>query len=109
MSGPSTYFAFGQTGTRSRGSFTAARNGDDVTITGTVTHGLYSPNNRSDEESFDFNPGQPGSFWGGVLESAGQAKPFGMRYSRDQDVTATLHRAPDGTLTLRSATWGPIR
>jgi hypothetical protein len=109
ISRPSTYFAFGRTGTRSVGQFEATRQGDNVIITGAVTHGMTSPRVGQDTETFDFNPGQIGDEQSVTLERAGEAAPFGMRYERSQDVSALLRRSPDGSLTLRGVTWGALR
>ena len=107
--GPATVVAFGQTGTRSRGRFTARRNGEDIEIGGTVQHGLFTGRNGPDSELFDFNPGTVGSEQAQVLERAGRAAPFHMSYSRLQDVHAQVERTLDGNLLLRSAIWGPRR
>ncbi|MBV1799654.1 hypothetical protein [Siccirubricoccus sp. G192] len=100
---PSTYLAFGRSAIKSDGTFSAERNGDMLTIRGTVAHG-FGP-----KEIFDFNPGQPGRDAAEILERAGEAAPFRMSYDRSQDVQAELRYGPNGTLTLQSASWGRIR
>jgi hypothetical protein len=100
---PSTYLAFGKTSVTSDGEFTAHRRGDALTIRGTVAHGF------GQKEVFDFEADQPGSHPAAVLEGAGEAAPFRMAYDRRQSVEAELRYEPDGSLTLRRATWGSIR
>ena len=97
-----TYFAFGRTGIRSGGEFTASREGERLRITGNVVHG-FNPFER-----FDFNPGQPGSGSAQMLEAAGEARPFDMRFDRRQSVQAEGVYNPDGSITVESVTWGPI-
>ena len=99
-----TYFAFGQGEVRSDGNFTATRKGDVLTITGTLEHGSDTDDNR-----FDFNPGQIGSTSAGVLERRGNAKPFLMQFNRKQDVTVRLIYGTNGELPLINSNWGPIR
>jgi hypothetical protein len=103
LSRPSTYLAFGRTSIQSNGAFSAQRNGDILTIRGTVAHGFH-PNER-----FDFNPGQPGRDAAEILEPAGEAAPFHMSYDRAQDVEAELRYEPGGALTLLRSSWGGIR
>jgi hypothetical protein len=103
ISGPSTYFAFGRTGVTSNGAFSAHRNGDVLTVRGYVGHGFGA------REVFDFHFGQPGSQSAAILEGAGEAAPFHMAYDRVQGVEAELRYEPDGSLTLRRASWGAIR
>lgn len=76
ISRPSTYFAFGRTGTRSVGQFEATRQGDNVIITGTVTHGMSGPAPARDTETFDFNPGQIGDEQAATLERACRSGPL---------------------------------
>jgi len=99
-----TYFAFGQGKIRSNGKFTATRKGDVLTINGTLEHGFDTDDNR-----FDFNPGQIGSRSARTLERRGKAKPFLMQFNRKQDVTARLIYGKNGDLTLINSNWGPIR
>lgn len=100
---PSTYLAFGRNSVESNGGFLAWREGDLLSMQGTVTHGFIA------RERFDFNPGQLGHKQASLLESAGQAKPFAMQFEREQDVEAELRYEPDGSLTLLRASWGAIR
>lgn len=106
FSRPSTYFAFGRSGIRSDGDFTATRNGDYLTISGNVLNRLGD--GKHDTEEFDFNPGQIGSPEARVLERAGLAKPFAMDYRRRQTVEAQARYEPDGTITLLKALWGML-
>lgn len=106
FSRPSTYFAFGRSGVRSEGEFTATRNGDNLTISGNVLNRLGDK--RSDTEKFDFNPGQIGSSEARILERAGTAKPFDMDYRRRQSVEAQARYEPDGTITLLKTLWGNL-
>lgn len=100
----------GSTTVRSRGDFTATRQGNDVEINGTVRHGFRETDGYPEgQEQFDFNPGQPGSSQARILEGAGKTKPFGMSYNKLQDVTAQFRREPNGTLVLRRVTWGATR
>lgn len=100
---PSTYLAFGGTSVTSRGEFSAHRSGDVLTIRGVVGHGFGL------KEVFDFHASQPGGREAAMLEGVGEAAPFQMAYDRHQDVEAELRFEPDGSLTLRRATWGAIR
>ncbi|NYZ14967.1 hypothetical protein HL658_20670 [Azospirillum sp. RWY-5-1] len=110
---PSTYLAFGRSGVHSTGGFDAQRAGDRLLVQGRVTNRLGS--RKDDFETFDFNEGQPGHYEGTTLERRGQARPFNMRYSQEQDVNAELRYVPDprnpsrSILTLVRSTWGPIR
>jgi hypothetical protein len=104
LSRPSTYLAFGRAGVQSRGDFLATRNGDRLSISGTVHH-LFDPK----DSRFDFNAGQIGQRQAGQLERAGAASPFDMVYDREQDVEAELRYEPGGSLTLMRTRWGPIR
>lgn len=104
FSRPSTYFAFGRSGVRSEGDFTATRNGDNLTISGNVLNRLGDK--RNETEKFDFNPGQIGSSEARILERAGTAKPFDMDYRRRQSVEAQARYEPDGTITLLKTLWG---
>ena len=103
LSRPSTYFAFGRNAVASKGSFQAQREGDLLSLGGTVTHGFIG------RERFDFNPGQPGSLSALMLEGAGEAAPFTMAFERRQDVDAEMRYEPDGSLTLLRSTWGAVR
>lgn len=111
---PGTYFAFGRTGVRSDGDFTARRKADLFTVEGEVVHRLDS--RPSDEnkrglvgDPYDFDLPQPGSVTAGVLESWGQARPFEMTSERRQPLSATVRIGRGGQLTVERATWGPIR
>ena len=104
LTSPATYLAFGQGEVLSDGKFTATRKGNALTITGTVNHGFDTNDNR-----FDFNPGQPGSGPARILERRREAKPFRMQFSREQDVTARLVYGKNGDLTLINSSWGKIR
>lgn len=103
LSRPSTYFAFGRNAVASKGESQAHRDGDLVSLRGTVTHGFIG------RERFDFNPGQPGSLSALMIEGVGEAAPFTMAFERRQDVEAEMRYEPDGSLTLTRATWGAIR
>lgn len=103
---PSTYFAFGRSGVRSDGNFTAKRSGDDLMISGNILNRLGSKDNET--EAFDFNPGQPGSSEARVLERLGKAKPFAMDYRRRQTVQAQGRYEPDGTITVLKTLWGDL-
>lgn len=103
LSRPSTYLAFGKTSVTSDGEFTARRSGDVLTIRGDVTHGF------GQKEVFNFEADQPGSHPAAVLEGEKEAAPFRMTYDRRQSVEAELKYEPDGSLTLRRATWGAVR
>ncbi len=114
---PATYAAFGRFGVESRGDFKARRRGNRLYVTGTVTHDFDrtdAEGRPSDDNLFDFNPRQPGHREGSILERAGEAAPFRMRFDRKQDVDAELvyesSDEPNGRrLTLKRATWGEIR
>ncbi|MCK8786020.1 hypothetical protein M0638_16710 [Roseomonas sp. NAR14] len=109
ITNPATYLAFGQNNVASRGQFSARRDGNRLLIRGTVSHGFGNTERGTDSEPFDFHAGQPGGGEAATLERAGEARPFDMAYRRQQDVEAEAEYNPDGTLTLRRATWGPVR
>jgi hypothetical protein len=109
------YGALGRTGVLSSGEFKAHRRGDSIRILGDVTHELNSrpwqdrhtpPKQPADD--FDFQDGQPGSVPARALEAAGGAKPYPMRYTRQQRVDAEVRIGRNGELTLDRATWSPI-
>jgi hypothetical protein len=109
---PSTYFAFGRSNVFSNGKFRATRKGKDLVIRGYVINNLGNKNRNTGvfkREAFDFNPGQIGSKAASVLEGAGQARPFEMRYETRQPVEAQLTYEDDGSLTLKSVNWGNIQ
>jgi hypothetical protein len=97
---PGTYAAIGSFPVKSRGRFRAERNGDRLTIRGTVDHDL--------SDRFDFDPGQPGDAPGRALEDAGRAAEFPFRYRSRQDVEAEGEYGPGG-ITIRRTTWGKRR
>jgi hypothetical protein len=97
---PGTYAAIGSFPLRSRGKFRAARNGDKLTISGTVGHDL--------SDRFDFDPGQPGDVPGQALEDAGMAAEFPFRYRSRQEVEAEGEYGPGG-ITIRRTRWGKRR
>lgn len=107
LSQPSTYFAFGRSGLRSEGDFTATRNGDRLNIRGNVLSRMGTDKDKP--ELFDFNPLQIGYREGRFLEDMDEAKPFAMDYQRTQDVEAELQYEPDGSLTLLESLWGELK
>lgn len=75
-----------------------------MTFTGTVNHGF-----DTDDNQFDFNAGQIGGRSARTLERRGEAKPFRMQFSREQDVKARLTYDKNGDLTLTNSKWGKTR
>ena len=111
---PADYAAIGKSSVHSQGTFTALRQGDEVTIQGDVTHLLGGdPDHRHYyRDRYDFEAGQPGSFPATVLESAGQAKQFDMTSApRRQKVSARVRIERGGRLSVvkDSIKWGAVR
>jgi hypothetical protein len=97
---PSTYAAVGSFPLKPSGDFEAKRDGNNLTIKGTVRHNLV--------DHFNFDDGQLGHAPGQVLERQGLAAPFPFRYESRQDVEAEGEYGPGG-ITLKRVTWGRRR
>jgi len=110
---PDLYFAAGDSTFRSDGIFMFERNGNTVTVTGTVVHSFY--------DNYNWDPGKeapvpvPGEFATitdsdmMVLQTCRDAQPFEQRASWTQEVTGTIIYDDKGNEPLIHFNWGPIR
>jgi hypothetical protein len=91
---------FGRTKLKSKGKFSATRNGNRVEITGVVNH------NWSD--SYDFHRPQAGSFDAKILTDAKIGKEFDMGSKWQQRVSATVRVKENGELELEGTKWEDV-
>ena len=92
--------AYGSNNLASEGDFTAKRQGDRITIEGTVRQIWNEP--------YDFEQGQPGAVEGHTLERHRKAKPYRSFAQWEQPVRAVV-RIRNGRLhDVEFVKWGEI-
>lgn len=92
--------AFGENNVKSTGKFSARRDGNTITIDGTIRHVWREP--------YNFERGQPGAAEGHTLERQGKAKAYWSIAQWEQPIRAIVN-VKDGKLSLDRILKGELR